>query len=137
MFDVRAFQNGAIQFIVAFVAAGLFAMGFKYLIQWITPYDERRLIREGNSAAAITLGGSLIGYAIPVATALAQAHSLLEFAAWALLAGVIQVLTFLIVRRFAVADVTPRIERGEVAIAIYLAAIAISVGLLNAASMTD
>lgn len=137
MFDMQAFQTGALQFLIAFGVAGLFAIGFKLIYQLVTPYEEKRLIREGNTAAAVALGGALVGYALPVASALTQAGGLMEFAAWALLAGVIQILTFLIVRRAVVSDLAARIERGEVAIAIYLAAISITVGLLNAASMTE
>jgi putative membrane protein len=137
MFDLEAFQTGALQFLLAFGTACLFTIAFKYIYQWTTPYEERRLIREGNVAAAVALGGALIGYALPVASALTQAHSLAEFAAWAVLAGVIQILVFLVVRRLVLADVSARIERGEVAVAIYLAAISISVGLINAASMTE
>lgn len=137
MFDLEAFQTGALQFLLAFGVACLFTIAFKFIYQWTTPYEERKLIREGNVAAAVALGGALIGYALPVASALTQAHSLAEFAAWAVLAGVIQILVFLVVRRLVVADVGARIERGEVAVAIYLAAISISVGLLNAASMTE
>jgi putative membrane protein len=137
MFDFEAFSTGALQFLIAFGAACLFTLAFKMIYQWTTPYDERRLIREGNAAAAVALGGALIGYALPVASALSQAHSLAEFAAWAVLAGIIQILVFLIVRRLVVADVGDRIARGEVAVAIYLAAVSISVGLINAASMTE
>ncbi len=137
MFDLQAFQEGAVQFLLAFGVAGLLALAFKFLYQVVTPYEERRLIREGNAAAAIVLGGALIGFTLPVASALTQAGSLAEFVAWALLAGVIQILTFLIVRRLAVSDVGSRIERGEVSTAIYLAAISICVGLINAASMTE
>lgn len=137
MFDLQAFLQGALQFLLAFGVAGLLALAFKFLYQMITPYEERRLIREGNAAAAIVLGGALVGFTLPVASALTQAGSLAEFVAWALLAGVIQILTFLIVRRLAVSDVGARIERGEVSTAIYLAAISICVGLINAASMTE
>jgi putative membrane protein len=94
------------------------------------------LIRAGNTAAAIALGGALLGYVIPLASALTQTHSLPEFVAWALLAGVIQVATFWIVRRVALPDVSERIERGEVSTALYLLSISLAVGLLNAACMT-
>jgi putative membrane protein len=137
MFDVEAFKDGALAFLVAFGVAGLFAIAFKYLYQLTTPYDEPRLIREGNVAASVALGGALIGYALPVASALSQAVSLPEFAAWAALAGIIQIVTFLVVRRLAVPDVGARIERNELSVAVYLAAISIVVGLLNAASMTE
>ena len=66
-------------------------MAFKLIYQWVTPYHERTLIRDGQPAAAIALGGALIGYVLPLASALSHTVSLMEFAAWALLAGVIQI----------------------------------------------
>ena len=134
--DFDAFGAGALSFILAFVAAGGFTLIFKALYRLITPHDEGKLIREGNPAAAITLGGALIGYVIPLASALANTDSLPEFVAWALLAGVIQVVTFWLVRRIALPDVSARIERGELSTALYLMFISITVGILNAACMT-
>ena len=57
-------------------------------------------------------------------------------AAWAILAGVIQIATFWIVRRVAMPDVSARIERGDMAAALYLLSISLAVGILNAACMT-
>lgn len=136
MFDVTAFQTGALAFLLAFVTAGVFTLAFKVIYQWITPYKERDLIRAGNSAAAIALAGALIGYVLPLASALSNTVSLLEFAAWATLAGVIQIVSFTAVRMVALPDVKARIEAGEVSVGIYMAGISISVGLLNAACMT-
>lgn len=136
MFDWFAFTNGAAAFVLAFAAAGVFTVAFKLIYQWVTPYHERDLIRAGNTAAAISLGGALIGYVLPLASALSHTVSLLEFAAWALLAGVIQILVFITMSRLAFRNVTSRIEAGENAAAIYLASISICVGLLNAACMT-
>ena len=137
MFDFQAFQEGAIAFLLAFGTALLFLVAFQFVYQLVTPHDERRLIRENNVAAAIAYGGALVGYAIPVASAMTQAHSLAEFAAWAALAGIIQILAFLIVKRLSVSDVSARIERGEIPVALWLGAISIAIGLINAASMTD
>ena len=60
----------------------------------------------------------------------------MEFAAWATLAGVIQIGVFVVISRLAFRNLATRIEAGEIAAAIYLAAISICVGLLNAACMT-
>ncbi|HJV43718.1 DUF350 domain-containing protein [Caulobacter sp.] len=137
MFDFSAFQDGAIAFMIAFVAAGLFTIAFKYIYQWVTPYNEKALIRQGNAAAAIALAGALIGYVLPLASALSHTVSLVEFAAWATLAGVIQIAAFTGVRLVALPDVKARIENGETAIGVYLAGISIAVGVLNAACMTS
>jgi putative membrane protein len=117
--------------------AGLFTIAFKYIYQWITPYNEKALIREGNLAASIALAGALIGYVLPLASALSHTVSLPEFAAWAALAGVIQIAAFTGVRLVALPDVKARIENGETSIGIYLAGISIAVGVLNAACMTS
>ena len=137
MFDWEAFQEGALWFLLAFGAAAVFTILFKLLYQMVTPYEEKRLIREGNVAAAISLGGALIGFAIALSKALSQATSPAEFAVWAALAALIQILAFVLVRAVLVRDLAARIERGEVSTAVYLAAISISAGLLNAASMTE
>ncbi len=136
MFDWFAFQTGATAFLIAFVAAIAFFSAFKFLYQIITPYHERELIRQGNTAAAVALGGALIGYVLPLASALSQTVSLMEFAAWALLAGVIQIVAFLVVSRVLYKALAARIEAGELAAGVYLASISLGVGLLNAACMT-
>ncbi|WP_298160755.1 DUF350 domain-containing protein [Brevundimonas sp.] len=134
--DWFAFQTGATAFVIAFAAAGVFTVAFKLIYQWVTPYHERTLIRDGNPAAAIALGGALIGYVLPLASALSHTVSLMEFAAWASLAGVIQIGVFVVISRLAFRNLATRIEAGEIAAAIYLASISICVGLLNAACMT-
>ena len=136
MFDWFGFQQGAIAFLIAFAAAGVFTLAFKLIYQWVTPYHEHTLIREGNTAAAIALGGALIGYVPPLASALSHTISLAEFVAWAALAGVIQIATFVIVSRLAFRNLAIRVEAGDMAAALYLAAVSICVGLLNAACMT-
>jgi putative membrane protein len=136
MIDTYGFQASIIAFLVAFVAAGVFAILFKIVYQWATPYHERTLIREGNVAAAVTLGAALLGYVLVLASALEHTVSLVEFALWALVAGVIQIVAFTIVRRIVMPDFADRIVRGEMAAAIYMGSISISVGLLNAACLT-
>jgi len=134
--DFDYFLGGAIHFVIAFGMACLFLAVFKRLYQVSTPYDERALIAAGNPAAAIALGGAIIGFALPLASALTVTANPIEFAAWALLAGVIQILAAFVVRRIVVRDMVERIEEGNIASAIYNAATSIGVGLLNAASMT-
>ena len=130
------FLPNATAFLVAFLVAGAFTAAFKFIYQAATPHKESVLIREGNSAAAIVLGGALLGYVLPLASALANTDTLLEFCAWAALAGLIQVVTFTVVRLTVMKDLTLRVERGEIAPALYLLSISLVVGILNAACMT-
>jgi putative membrane protein len=137
IFDSMAFATGALNFALAFLAAGGFTLIFKAIYRWITPHDEGALIRAGNPAAAIALAGALLGYVIPLASALTHTVSLPEFVAWAALAGVIQIATFWIIRQVALRDISARIEKGEIASAIYVFAISVCVGILNAACMSS
>jgi putative membrane protein len=137
IFDPHTFGAGALNFALAFVAAGGFTLIFKALYQVLTPHNEGALIRAGNPAAAVALGGAVLGYVIPLASALAHTVSLPEFVAWAALAGVIQIVTFWAVRRLALPDISKRIEAGEMSAAIYVLMISLAVGILNAACMTS
>lgn len=136
-FSSADFRHGALDFLVAFLIAGAFTVAFKLIYQAVTPYHEGRLIKEGNTAATIALWGAVLGYVLPLASALAHTVSLMEFAAWAALAAVIQIVTFLVVRRLAMKDIKARIEAGELSAAIYLAGLSLAVGLINAACITD
>ncbi len=114
-------------------AAVLFAL-YAFIYTRLTPYNEFALIREGNSAAAIALGGALLGFAIPVSGAISHSISLLDFLLWSVIAGAVQLLAFVVVS-VVVKGMDERIRRQENAAAILLAAVAIGIGMLNAACM--
>jgi putative membrane protein len=101
----------------------------------VTPYDEIALIRQGNTAAAISLSGALFGFATPVANVIAHSDTLADLAAWGAIAGVIQIFTYL-VARFALPHLTEDIPAGKISEATFLAALSIAVGLINAACMS-
>lgn len=136
MFDVSEFVGGATAFLLFFAVAGAFTVAFKLIYSAVTPYRERELIKSGNTAAAVALAGAVIGYVLPLASALTHTVSLPEFAAWAALAGVVQIIAFTAVRLLVLPDVKQRIENNETASAVYLFAISVAVGVLNAACMT-
>ena len=101
----------------------------------ITPYDEFELIRKNGVAAAIALGLSLLGFALPLASAVAHTADLLDCAIWAVIALVVQIGVFFAVR-IPVPDLSGRIAAGDLAPAIWLGLASLTAGLLSAASMT-
>ena len=64
----------------------------------VTPYGEITLIRQGNTAAAISLSGALIGFAMPVANVIAHSDTLIDLAAWGAVAALVQILAYLAMR---------------------------------------
>jgi|CXWL01.1.fsa_nt_gi putative membrane protein len=120
------------------IYAGLaIAFIYVYLITylWVTPYNELKLIKDGNVAAAISLSGSVLGFTFPLATAIFQAVHPWDMMLWAVIAAAVQLLVYVAVR-YSLLNVTRRIPDGQVATGVVLAAISMSAGLLNAACMT-
>ena len=102
----------------------------------ITPHREIQLIREGNTAAAISLGGAVIGYTCPLAQAVAQSGSLVDMLMWSAIALVAQLLAYGL-SRLLLPHLVTDVKDGKIAPAIFLAAMSIAVGILNAAAMSD
>ncbi len=126
---------GVAPFLLYFIPALIFVQIFLWLYTKITPHDEVALIKANNIAALITYVGAMFGFAIPVASVIANSVSLIDFGVWAIIAGLAQLLTFMIFRRFY-PKVSERIEAGELAVPLKLAATSIMVGLINAAAIT-
>ncbi len=112
------------------LAAGLF-LAFFVIYTWITPFDEVKLIRAGNSAAAHSLGGALIGFSLTIASALAHTVTYDEFLAWAAGGMVVQLLVYWAATAL-LHMAQDQIESNNKAFGTLLGAISISIGAINA-----
>ena len=120
----------------AYFAVALLLLGvFLVIYLWMTPYPEIKLIRDGNAAASASLSGAVVGFVLPLASAIKNSASLVDMLIWALIALLVQLLAYFLVHRLL-----PHLPRdvadGKVASGVFLAAIAISFGVLNAACMS-
>jgi putative membrane protein len=113
---------------------GLFIVGLAIYI-WVTPYREVKLIREGNVAAAITLGGQILALAIPLGAMLAHSVNLADILLWGVVTVILQLIAFA-AAAILVRHLPQAIERGEIASALVLAALQIAAGIFNAAAMS-
>jgi putative membrane protein len=101
-----------------------------------TPGDEIKMIREGNVAAAVALGGAMIGYSAVVYSATAHGDTLLETAMWCGISLIVQIIACEIVC-FVIHDKWKQaIARGDLAHGIALGSFSLAVGLLNAGCLT-
>ncbi|MGH0003700.1 DUF350 domain-containing protein [Pseudovibrio ascidiaceicola] len=135
MAELQASLFGILPFLSYFLAAIVMLLIFMAVYKIITPYNEMKLIKNNNRAASLSFTGAVIGFSIPIASAAANSVSLIDFFVWGLVAGLVQIITFLVFRAFY-PKVASRIEQDENAIGIHLGGVSISVGLLNAACMT-
>ena len=133
--NLLASLSGLLDFCSYFAAAIGFVIVFCLIYCKITPYDEIKLIRAGNSAAAISFGGALVGFVLPLHSAISQSVGFLDMLIWAVIAMLVQFAVFGAVRMI-LKDLVQEIENNHTAAAILLAFCSISIGLLNAACMT-
>ncbi|MCE1182621.1 MAG: DUF350 domain-containing protein [Rhodocyclales bacterium] len=111
-------------------ALGLLAL-FLVLYVFVTPYSEVQLIREGNVAAAVSLAGAMVGYALPIAVSVVVSHSLAIMAGWGVVACIVQLLAY-VIARLALPQINQAITQGSVAAGVFLASLSLAVGILNA-----
>ncbi len=126
---------GLLPFVTYFVPALVLVVCFGAVYSRLTPHNEFGLIKAGNTSAAIAFGGSLIGFVLPLCTAIVHSVSLLDFVIWGLIAIIVQLLTFFAVRLF-VPGLSKRIGEDQAAAAIFVALSSVAIGLVNAACMT-
>ena len=127
---------GAIAAFALHLAAGLALMaGFVQAYVRSTPHEELDLIRRGNVAAAIGLGGAVIGYAIVLSRAITYSDGLVEVVLWGLIGLAVQVGGHVFLSRL-IPRLYTAIEEGDSSAAVAKAALAITLGLISAASMT-
>jgi len=100
----------------------------------ITPYDERRLVTDGNAAGGLTLAGAIVALAIPLAATLATSTVILDIVLWGVVALILQLVAFA-VATLLIPNLRAQIEAGNVASATALVGVQIGVALINAAAM--
>jgi putative membrane protein len=116
------------------IAVGLLLV-FLFLYMRITPHPEFELIRAGNNATAITLAGALLGFVIPLASNIAHSQNIPDMLVWGVVAMAVQIAIVVVVKLTA-PQLYQRVDDGQTATAVLLAAISVCVGILNAACMT-
>lgn len=133
--EVQAFATG---FPITLLHAGvtvaiLFAAAALYVM--LTPHKEITLIRDGNTAAAVSLSGVLVGLAIPLAVSLKSSTSVIDLALWGVAIALVQLLVFRLVD-FILHGLPKRIQDDEMAAAAMLVGAKVATALILAAAVS-
>ncbi len=123
------------EFLIFFVVAAVLILLFVVIYTRVTRHNELALIKKNSTAAAIAFSGSLIGFALPLASTMISSVTVVELVLWGVVALIVQVLVYLLIR-LPMPRISERIEADEVAAGIWLGACSIVAGIVNAASMT-
>ena len=123
------------EFLLFFIVAAVLTVLFAVVYSRVTRHNEFALIKKNSTAATLAFSGSLIGFALPLASTMINSVTVVEMALWGVIALIVQVLVYLLIR-LPMPRISERIEADEVAAGIWLGATSMVAGILNAASMT-
>ena len=121
-------------FLLYFCTAIIAVVAYLLVYTRVTPHNEFQLIRDNDPAAAIALGLSLVGFSLPVVSAIAHSANVVDCLIWSLIALAVQIAVYFLVK-IPVPDLSRRIVQGELASAIWLGLASLAAGALNAACM--
>jgi putative membrane protein len=116
------------------IGAGLLAI-FGALYVAITPLNELKLIRAGNVSVSIIFSGALLGYVLPVASAIIHGVDIIDLALWGFIAMLVQCVVYLALR-LLVPRLNEELIADNRAVALMGATICVVAGILNAAAMS-
>jgi putative membrane protein len=132
---IKLSLSGFDEFLIYAGLAVAFVYAYMILYLWLTPYNELKLIKEGNVAAALSLSGSVLGFTLPLGAAIVHSVNAWDMMLWGVIAALVQLFVYVAIR-YTLLNVVRRIPDGQVATGIVLATISVSAGILNAACMT-
>ncbi|HKH95516.1 MAG TPA: DUF350 domain-containing protein [Beijerinckiaceae bacterium] len=127
--------SGLPQFLLYFAVALALVGLYLFLYTLVTAHNEFALIRQNVLSAALSLGMSLIGFALPLSSAVVHAQNVVDCLVWGVVAMLVQILVYYLVR-IPVPNLSQRIASGELSPALFLGAASLAAGIVNAASMT-
>src|SRR5438445_7294369 len=85
-------------FLVYFCTAIAAVVAYLFVYTRVTPHNEFDLIRANEPAAAIALGLSLIGFVLPLVSAIAHSANVWDCLIGALIASIVKIYVYFIVR---------------------------------------
>ena len=127
--------NGLPAFLAYFVGAIILCAAYLAAYTRVTAHDEFKLIAAGNAAAAFALGCSLLGFAIPLSSAIYHTVGILDCLIWGLIALATQLAAYYLAGLMQ-NNLSSRIANNELAAAIWVGMVSLAAGVLNAACMS-
>ncbi|MDY7574905.1 DUF350 domain-containing protein [Actimicrobium sp. CCI2.3] len=128
-------MSAIVNYVLHLLLASGLILAFFRVYTYITPFDELLLIRQGNTAAALSLGGSLLGFSLTIASCLIHSSDYRQFVAWAAGAMLVQVLVYAAATRLLRMS-KDHIESGNAAFGGLMGSISLSIGAINAAAIS-
>ena len=127
--------SGLPSFLLYFAIAVALVALYLGVYALVTAHNEFALIRQNVLSASVSMGFSLVGFALPLSSAIVHARSVMDLVLWGLVAMAVQIVAYGLVR-LVVPNLSDRIASGELSSALFLGAASLAAGIINAASMS-
>jgi putative membrane protein len=131
--EIQAFAAGFPVFLAHAGVTVVILIAAAALYVLLTPHKEITLIREGNTAAALSLAGVLLGLAIPLSASLKASTNVIEIGLWGAVTVVVQLLVFRLVDMI-LRGLPKRIQEGEISAAALLVGAKLATAIVIAAA---
>ena len=102
---------------------------------WMTPWEDLKLVREGNTAAGIALGGMILGMAIPLAFSLKLSTHWIDVIVWGAFSLILMIVVFFFID-LLMRGLPERIREGQVGPAVVLASAKLAMAALIGAAVS-
>ncbi|GGC74954.1 DUF350 domain-containing protein [Chelatococcus reniformis] len=132
---LAGYLSGLPAFLIYFVAASALVVIFAAAYVQVTAHHELALIRQGNLAAVLAFLGALVGFVLPLTTAMRFSVNMVDFVVWGVIAAIVQIAAYF-VARLLMPGVVDRITAADIVGGAWLGGMAVVFGMVNAASMT-
>ena len=124
-----------LNFLLYFGTSVVLLVAFLAAYTLVTHIHEWRLIRSGNTAVSVALSGAMIGFSLPLASAIIHSQSLTDSIITAAIALVVQLLCFAAMRLLR-RDARMALAEGDMAEGVFLASTSVVLGILSAACLS-
>lgn len=108
---------------------------FFWVYTKVTPFHEIGLIRQGNTAAALSLAGAIVGFCLTVAGSILLSSTFAMFLVWGFGAMTAQLLTYMAVTR-VLPQMNAAISENNTAMGALMGTTSLVVGIINAACLS-
>jgi putative membrane protein len=114
--------------LLSFVTCTSLLVAFTWIYVQTTPYNEFEEISKDRIASAVSLGGAMFGFALPLLAAAYVGTSFGGLFLWGFIVGIVQLGAF-----WGMRFIYPHhIENNNIAVAIFFAVSSVCVGAFNA-----
>lgn len=131
----QAFMPEVASYLIYFVLSVIMVRIYLFIYLRVTPYDEFKLMQEGNVAAGIAFSGSIIGFSFTLAANAILHSSIQSFVMWAFIALLVQIFSYFLATSL-VKDTVKHIKNGNVAMGLFIAALSVVFGIVNVGALS-